>query len=584
LYTIHKRMMAVLIIISLLLAGIGGRFFWYQVIEGPELARQASLMRSQGFSFPESGRGKILDRYGRTLTGEGLVWCCFAMTGQMEDVRGTSLEAARILSSEAWIVEDAIRNGGGRGEAFVLLASHLDDPQIINELRGIQGILVTEINRRYRPDGAFVHLLGNLTPAVEGSKSGLAGSSGIELRYEDYLQARSLPDQLVNVVDGRGSIIPHLSPKTVSREAESLDVVTTIDRRIQLIAEEAANRGMKTGAVVVLDIASRDILAMVSRPTYNPYDSLSYDSPDNQGQHLNRALTPFYPGSLFKIAVASAALNSHVLTPEEQFFCPGYYRFSDRLSIACWKEGGHGTISVARALAESCNSAFIEIGLRLGRARLLEFCHGAGFFFQDIIGYSGAQQGSKLTIDYGEAALGNASLGQQGVMMTPLQVANMVATVADDGVFKQPRLVKGISRGDFFTEQFDSGPGQQVMEPGAARLLQEYLRMAATTGTGRSADLPDAGSAGKTATSQTGRRDESGQEVLDTWFAGYFPADDPQWVIAVLVEHGQSGGYNAAPVFKEIAQGILGSEAGGSQILLRDLCSSLGSTWSVELP
>ncbi|NLB17298.1 MAG: penicillin-binding protein 2, partial [Syntrophomonadaceae bacterium] len=236
----------------------------------------------------------------------------------------------------------------------------------------------------------------------------------------------------------------------------------------------------------------------------------------------------------------------------------GYHHFSDKLSISCWKEGGHGNVSVARAVAESCNSAFIQIGLRLGRARLLEFCHDAGFFSRDIIGYPGAQQGSKLDIDYGEAALGNASLGQKGVMMTPLQVANMVATVADNGLYKQPRLVKGVSKGELIEQQFSSDPGRRVMDTEVAQLLQEYLRMATTTGTGRPAYLSQVGSAGKTATSQTGRRDDAGEEILDTWFAGYFPADNPRWVIAVLVEHGQSGGYNAAPVFKEIAQRILG--------------------------
>lgn len=552
---IKRRMLVVLLVLCGILTVIAGRFFYYQVITGPDLARKATNMRSRGFSFPESGRGNILDRYCQPLTGTGQAWACLGMPGRIRDIRQTSLKVARLLNTEPRIIEENLREAAGRKEAFVLLRTPVNEVKTRRELGSITGILVTQVQRRYQEDGTLIHLLGNLGPPGPGERARVVGNAGLESRYEKDLKGTSSPNQIVTVVDGLGNPIPGLSPKLTATTVETRDVVTTIDRRIQLMTEGIADNHLKTGAVVVLDIANRDILAMVSRPTYNPYDPSSYLTGDS-GHQLNRAMAPFHPGSLFKIAVAAAALENDLISAEQTFYCPGYYRFSERLMIPCWKPSGHGNITTAQALAESCNAAFIEIGLRLGRTRLLKFCEKTQLFSREIIGYDNAQRGSHLDVDYGNPALGNASLGQKGVMMTPLQVANMVATVADNGFYKRPRLVREVRKGDQIVRVLNQDRGEQVISQEASRTLCGYLGLVTSTGTGRNAALPGIGCGGKTATSQTGQYTESGEEILDTWFVGYFPAEKPRWVIAVLVEHGQSGGRNAAPVFKEIAEGI----------------------------
>ena len=555
--TIRRRILAVLSMLCFILVIIAGRFFYFQIIEGPELARRASIMRSRGFSFPESGRGHILDRYCQPLTGTGLAWACFGMPGQIVDFRETSIRAAKILETEPRIIEESLRQAARRRENYVLLRTPVNDNKMRQELAAIDGILVAQVERRYREDGRFIHLIGNLGPPGPNDKARVVGKAGLEIRYEDELRARSNPNQLVTVVDGLGNPIPGISPKLAATKTEIGDVVTTIDRGIQLMTETIVDQHIKTGAVVILDIANRDVLTMVSRPTYNPYDPEAYKEGEDTGLQLNRALTAFYPGSLFKIAIAAAALENGILTPEETFHCPGYHRFSEGLVIPCWKSSGHGIIPTSQALAESCNTAFIEIGLRLGRTRLLDFCDKAKLFNREIIGYDNAQGDSRLEIDYGRPALGNASLGQKGIMMSPLQIANLVATVADNGVYKKPRLVREVREGDQIIRILSPDPGEQIMSPETSETLRRYLGLVTTTGTGRNAGLPGIGCGGKTATSQTGQYTESGEEILDTWFVGYFPQEKPRWVIAVLVEHGQSGGRNAAPVFREIAQGMV---------------------------
>ncbi|MGE5397648.1 MAG: peptidoglycan D,D-transpeptidase FtsI family protein, partial [Chitinophagales bacterium] len=421
------------------------------------------------------------------------------------------------------------------------------------------GVIIVPVKQRYREDGFLIHLLGHVGQSLE--KPVLQGDAGLEKRYDSTLKGKQA-QEVVAVVNGMGQPIAGLTPKSKD-DSETVEyaVVTTIDKRTQAIVEKVMDQRVTSGAVVVMNIKNRDILAMASRPTYNPYNPASYQGNTESAWLLNRALTPFYPGSVFKIVVAAAALENHAIDSTAEFYCPGSYRYSSRLTIPCWKQNGHGKVNLEQALAESCNVAFIEMGLKVGRTRLLELCRRVHLAEQEIIGYSDTQSGSHVAIDYGRPALGNATLGQQGVYLTPVQISNLIATLASNGVYKRPRLViqtwgKGNTR-----IYYPPDRGEKVLNQAVCNELCRYLCQVTAYGTGKNADLPGVGCGGKTATSQTGHYTSAGEEVLNTWFTGFFPADNPQWVVTVLVEHGQSGGYNAAPVFKEIAEGILEQSA-----------------------
>jgi penicillin-binding protein 2 len=170
-----------------------------------------------------------------------------------------------------------------------------------------------------------------------------------------------------------------------------------------------------------------------------------------------------------------------------------------------------------------------------------------------LLGYGDYNGGSFISIENVDPAIGNACLGQQGVMLTPLQICNLVATIADDGQYGPPVLVRFTVDLEGRKKVISRPAKEQVLSLQTAQAVQMLMHKVVSEGTGKNASLYQVGVAGKTATSQTGNFDSDGAEILNTWFAGFFPTDNPRWAIVVLAEGGKSGAENAAPAFKEIA-------------------------------
>jgi peptidoglycan glycosyltransferase/penicillin-binding protein 2 len=345
--------------------------------------------------------------------------------------------------------------------------------------------------------------------------------------------------------------------KLRNKQKQNSYVVLTIDKRIQEVVENAMDKRISKGAVVVMDIHSKEILAMASRPTFNPYQVSDIIAFDNRSTLSNRALSKYYPGSLFKLLLSTAALDEGKVNMEEIFSCSGQYVYNDQVTTSCWKEEGHGALSFAEAFANSCNPTFIQVGLRLGRTKLMQYVDQLHLTDESIIGYNPGQIGTYVKIDGGNTALGNASLGQEGVMLSPVQIASLLSTIADDGWWTSPSLVQYTMDQNGQKEMLPQGERQQVITADTAGKVKQILEKVVEEGTGKSAAIPEARVAGKTATSQTGRMKSADEEVLNTWFAGYFPADQPRWAIVVMAEEGSSGAQDCAPVFNDISRGIL---------------------------
>lgn len=241
----------------------------------------------------------------------------------------------------------------------------------------------------------------------------------------------------------------------------------------------------------------------------------------------------------------------------DKFNCTGKYVFNDTVATSCWKREGHGTLNFAQAFAQSCNPSFIETGLALGRQNLLKYVEKVHLTDERLLGYSGCS-GSYVRINPGEPALGNACLGQEGVMLSPLQMASLISTIADNGQWAPPSLLLYTVDSDGRKQKPPVINKQQVIGRESAKTVQQLMELVVREGTGKTAALKAVQAAGKTATSETGGLNEEGEEILDTWFAGYFPASQPRWAVVVLVEGGQSGARDAAPIFKDIAQEMLG--------------------------
>jgi len=324
--------------------------------------------------------------------------------------------------------------------------------------------------------------------------------------------------------------------------------VTTLDADIQQAVENALDGAhVQNGAAVVLDVRSGDILALASRPQYNP-------DPKEIGRYLNgrpEALLDqgtglFAPGSLFKVVVAAAALAEGVVTPETTFYCQGE---KDR-PVRCWFTPGHGAISFEEAFAQSCNPVFVQAALALGAEKLIAYARLFGLDNQQIAGYP-VPFDSRQNLDLIAAPhnLVNSALGQGPVLATPVQMAAMLNTIVNDGRYLPPRLVKEVRTGDGkAVREIAPGPARRAVSPEVARQLQKMLTRVTTEGIGQKAFLPEGGSAGKTGSAQ------AGDGSVNAWFCGYAPLNEPRYVAAVLVKNGAGGSQTAAPLFKMIME------------------------------
>jgi len=616
-----RRIFILMCIVLSIYLGLLCKIAYYQVIKGYSIARQAVAMRSKQIELKEFSRGEILDRNLLPLTGTITSTALYCFPQEMGKSLNSDKDAAKNPSVQSFkevaeflnqVIDNKdndenhqynkereetrfsaqvqdnntstgdmdkksdfealeseinknnmknktsdnilsrLNNATRLGRPFVRIASDLTDQEIqkINS-SNLSGIVIAPVIKRYKQDGFCAHLLGYVT----GNSTNSEGRAGIEKVYDDLLKESSSSQELTSVLDARGMAIKGLMFKVrQEQDRQKASVVLTIDKRIQEIVENTMSKRVNKGAVVVMDVHSKEVLAMASRPTFNPYH-IENVLDDNESSLRNRALCRYHPGSLFKILVASAALEEGVVKTGDRFFCSGKYVFNDKVSISCWKEEGHGELNFARAFALSCNPSFIEVGLKLGKKKLLDYVDILHITDETIIGYKN-NAGTYVEINPGEPALGNACLGQQGIMLTPLQLTSLISTVADGGYWGPPSLVKYIVNKEGQKDILLRPGKKQVISRETAETVQELMKLVVSEGTGKTASIPEVKVAGKTATSQTGiiKGDE---EILNTWFGGFFPADNPRWAIVILVEGGESGAKNAAPVFKDIARGML---------------------------
>ena len=510
----------------------------------------------------EYPRGDILDRHLLSLTDNPGTSALYCLPQAIPVHNGSQeqgcREIARFLATNLKEINEneilnALEISSKQGSALIKLYSDLS-PTEAERIQSSQwsALVVAPVAKRYRQDGFLAHLLGYVSMVSPGE-----GQAGLEKVYDQLLRRGGAKQELNSILDARGKTIPGIKLKVKTEEIEKDAVVLTIDKRIQELVEKTMNQRVAKGTVVVMDIRSKEILAMASRPTFNQYQVKEYLSEDIDSTLTNRALSAYYPGSLFKIVVSIAALQANIVKPDDKFTCTGKYIYNDQLATSCWKEGGHGELSFAEAFANSCNPTFINVGLSLGRAGLLQEVAALHLTDDRLIGFDKVNAKTYVQIDGGKAALGNACLGQRGVMLTPLQITSLLATVADDGNWAPPAIIKYTvdSKGIKHTPFRDNK--ERVIDSKTNQKVQRMMEKVVAEGTGKAAGLPDVKIAGKTATSQTGNIKENGEEILNTWFAGYFPAEAPRWAIVVLVEEGKSGAENCAPVFKDISRGIL---------------------------
>ncbi len=541
-----KRAVTLFWFFFFILSGLLGHLAYVQLILGPGLSRQALAQQSQFVALEIPPRGQILDRNLKPLTEDREVWRAVVFPAVVTDKWAEAAALASILEMDYREALSCLT-----GKAKVIPLDLRAEQRAELEKRRLPGVTVCRVKLRSRKPPLASHVLGYLGLA---GPDNWAGKMGLEAYYDRELRG-SMPELAARLfLDGKGKAIPGLGCRveTGLPDQARKQVVLTIDRDIQGIVEKAlAGAGVKDGAAVVMDVRDGDILAMASRPDYtlDPAQGTPTGS-----SFLNHALSLYQPGSVFKVIVAAAALEEGLVRPDQVFLCAGE---KDDL-VKCYKQEGHGLLTFAEAFAYSCNPAFARVGLGLGAQKLIDYAGRFGLNTTGIIGSKPDSPAEQQNLKTGLSRIAqphnlvNASLGQWPVQANVVQMTAMMGTIAGNGVYTPPRLVREIRNSDGTTARIIE-PGQRirVISGNTAQTVKTMLELVTKSGTGRQALVEPGGSAGKTGSAQVG------PAQINAWFSGYAPAGSPRYVATVLVNDGESGGQTAAPIFREIMQEIL---------------------------
>ncbi|MGN0531904.1 MAG: peptidoglycan D,D-transpeptidase FtsI family protein [Eubacterium sp.] len=318
---------------------------------------------------------------------------------------------------------------------------------------------------------------------------------------------------------------------------EKYGYVLSIDRNIQNYVNSAM-QNVSTGAAVVMDVKTGGVLACVSKP-------------DNS--YLNRCFCQYAVGSVFKIVVAVSAIENEI-TP--RYDCKGTIKVGDT-TFSCAHKKNHGTQDLRSALGNSCNCYFVNLATSLGYEKLLDTSKKLGYgsttnLFANWTIKNGVLPSESDLLSPGQLAL--LGFGQGKLTASPLQVCSTLATIGNDGIFTQPNVI--ISRINHNGQRIDVNyKSKRAIKSETAKTIQEYLRYVVTDGTGTGAEDSKHKSSGKTATAQTGQF-KYGRELMNTWFAGLYPFDNPKYAIAIIKEDGDSGAQDCCPIFRTIVENL----------------------------
>lgn len=412
------------------------------------------------------------------------------------------------------------------------------------------GIQLFEVASRYSEKINAVHTVGYL------DGSGKNGLTGIEKAYNDFLNESSGTVKITYQVDARGGVLAGYQPEIKDDvERSNQGVVLTLDSEIQEIVQSACDE-MELGAAVVMEVPSGDIKAIVSKPDFSPLDiELVLD--DEDAPLLNRAMNAYDVGSVFKLVTSAAALECGILG-SRSYTCDGCYTIGVN-TFKCNDGYAHGEMDMEMAISSSCNLYFIQLAQDIGADRLLKTAKILGFGKSITLapGYSTSEgRLPSETLLEQPAALANFSFGQGELLATPMHALSLVGTIASKGMYITPRLVdRTIDKDGNSIEVMRSSSPHMAINESTARELSNFMHTAVLSGTARYGNPDNVTAAAKTGTAQTGMK-RNGENVLQAWYAGFFPYENPRYVCIVLVENGTSGGKSAGPIFKEIAENV----------------------------
>jgi cell division protein FtsI (penicillin-binding protein 3) len=529
-------------------AAICGRLVYLQVFRYGSFVKQAEHQQQRAIPL-SAKRGVIYDRAGKELAMSVLVDSAFAVPSEVKDLPTAVSLITRITGDDHNVVLADCRNH----KTFCWVARKADDETIerIKSLR-LQGIHFQKEPKRFYPARDLAaQVVG--TVGMEDS-----GQSGIEHAFDDELRGRA--GKMFISVDARRQWFSDVEKQPEPGES----LVLTIDKNIQYIAEKELDQAIHdtqaiAGTVIVENPHTGEILALANRPTFNP----NLRKQITPAALTNRAVSYVYePGSTFKLVTISAALEEKLTNPDEVFDCQMGSIVYNGMRIRDSKP--HGLLPVWGVLAESSDVGAIKIALRLGEDRFYKYIRAYGFGQQSGIELPGETRGlTKPVSRWSKVSIAAISMGQE-IGISPIQLAGLVSTFANDGVWVAPRIVAGKvePQGTPQTVAFHPAASHRVISSFTAAEMRSMMQKVVLEGTGRKAILEGYTSAGKTGTAQkvdpaTGAYSKT--KYIGS-FAGFAPLNNPQIVVAVILDSAvglHQGGQISAPVFRRVAQQVL---------------------------
>ena len=557
----RKKIVALMLMITIVMAALFGRLIYLMVFRSVYYEKIAQDLHERERSI-KAARGKIVDRNGIVLADNKSVCTISVIHSQIEDPE----RVIEVLQKELELPEETIRKRVEKNSSIERIKTNVPketgDAILAYDLAGVK---VDEDYRRYYP---YDSLASKVIGFTGGDNQGIVG---LEVRYDEWLAG----------TDGKILTMTNASGGELEQEGERREepqtgnqLTISLDYNLQSYCEQAAQTVLQEKAadgvrIILMNPQNGEILAMVNEPEYNLNEPFTLNTDvsgisDKEKQNLlnqmwrNPSINDTYePGSTFKIITTAAALEQHVLSVSDRFYCPGYKIVEDR-RIRCHKTTGHGAEDFTQGIMNSCNPVFIELGLRLGADDFYHYFEQFGLLSKtgiDLPGEAATIMHKKDNI--GQVELATISFGQS-FQITPIQMATTVSSLVNGGKRVTPHFgvsVQNAQGETIHTFSYDTTEGTVSTE--TSETLRSLLEKVVSEGTGKKAAIEGYSIGGKTATSQTLPRSE---HKYIASFLGFAPAEDPQVIGLVVIDHPQGvyyGGTVAAPVMKEIFENVL---------------------------
>ena len=543
---------------------LGGRLVYLMVFCSEYYGQKAEDLHERERDI-KAARGRIIDATGKILATNKSVCTISVIHSQIDEPE----KVIAALQKELGLTEEEVRKRVEKVSSIERVKTNVDK-ETGDRIRayGLSGIKVDEDYKRYYPLDTMASTVLGFTGADN------QGILGLEVKYDSYLQGTS--GKILTLTDARGIEIENAG-ETRLEPVNGYDLYISMDSNIQQYCEQAAEKAyIKKQAdevsVIVMNPQNGEIMAMVNYPEFNlnePFTLIEEmgadgtESADKKQELLNRmwrnpCISDTYePGSTFKIITAAAALEEGVVSPTDQFYCPGYKLVEDR-RIRCAKTSGHGAETFETGIMNSCNPVFIELGERLGVENYYKYFKQFGLTQKTGIDLPGeAATIMHKQENVGPVELATISFGQS-FQITPIQLVTTVSSIINGGTRITPHFGVEVRETDgTLVETFSYDKREEICSGETSETMQYLLEKVVSEGGGKNAKIEGYAIGGKTATSQTLPRSE--HRYISS-FLGFAPADDPKVLVIAIINNPKGtyyGGLIAAPVVKEIMENIL---------------------------